>query len=217
MNYCQSLCLTIQRMCNSGGSLLPAEYQQVEYLQGYAAPYINTGVEGWENLIVKIDQKIDRLQHSEFDFFGSVDLNMGENSFNYAGIFSSLSGFVLQIGHHYIQYGTKDYNRHTHTYDGINRVAYLDNNTPVSGASLYWYNTQQSVGKPFRLFMRHSNGTNAGYVSIYRATFNRGGTYIRDFVPCYRKSDNKPGMYDLVTKVFFTNAGNGEFAIGPDI
>ena len=35
----------------------------------------------------------------------------------------------------------------------------------------------------------------------------------RDFVPVVRKSDNKPGMYDRVTKQFFTNAGTGEFII----
>jgi len=35
--------------------------------------------------------------------------------------------------------------------------------------------------------------------------------------PCYRKSDNKPGMYDLTNGVFYTNAGSGEFIYGPII
>ena len=37
------------------------------------------------------------------------------------------------------------------------------------------------------------------------------------FIPCYRKSDSEPGMYDLVSKMFFTNAGTGEFLVGPDV
>ena len=34
---------------------------------------------------------------------------------------------------------------------------------------------------------------------------------IRDYIPVIRNSDNKPGMYDRVTKTFFTNQGTGEF------
>ena len=33
----------------------------------------------------------------------------------------------------------------------------------------------------------------------------------QDYVPCYRKSDNEIGMYDLVSNTFFTNAGTGKF------
>ena len=40
---------------------------------------------------------------------------------------------------------------------------------------------------------------------------------IRDLVPCYRKADDKPGMYDLVNDVFYVNAGTGEFSVGGDI
>lgn len=37
---------------------------------------------------------------------------------------------------------------------------------------------------------------------------------IRSFVPCYRLSDGKPGMYEFYTDTFFTNSGTGEFTIG---
>lgn len=39
----------------------------------------------------------------------------------------------------------------------------------------------------------------------------------RNFIPCYRKSDMKPGMYDTVTGTFYTNQGSGEFILGPSI
>lgn len=38
-----------------------------------------------------------------------------------------------------------------------------------------------------------------------------------DFIPCYRKADSKPGMYDLVSGEFHTNQGTGEFLVGPDV
>lgn len=43
------------------------------------------------------------------------------------------------------------------------------------------------------------------------------GSLILNFIPCYRKSDNEPGMYDTVNNVFYTNAGTGTFIIGNDV
>ena len=40
---------------------------------------------------------------------------------------------------------------------------------------------------------------------------------VRDFVPCYRKSDNEVGMYDTVGMRFYTNAGVGSLIAGPDV
>lgn len=36
-------------------------------------------------------------------------------------------------------------------------------------------------------------------------------------VPCYRKSDNEIGMYDMFSGNFYTNAGTGKFSKGNDI
>lgn len=37
-----------------------------------------------------------------------------------------------------------------------------------------------------------------------------------DLYPVYRKSDSKPGMYDIVNHQFYTNSGPGEFLVGPN-
>ena len=44
----------------------------------------------------------------------------------------------------------------------------------------------------------------------------KGDTLLRDFVPCYRKSDNVLGMYDIVEGEFYTNSGTGQFLAGPN-
>lgn len=43
------------------------------------------------------------------------------------------------------------------------------------------------------------------------------GNLLRDMIPCYRKSDNAIGMFDLVSQTFFTNAGTGVFTVGEDV
>ena len=48
--------------------------------------------------------------------------------------------------------------------------------------------------------------------NLYRMTIKENDLIVRDFIPCYRKSDSKPGLYDIVNKQFYTNAGSGEFS-----
>ena len=48
--------------------------------------------------------------------------------------------------------------------------------------------------------------------NLYRLTIKENGVIVRDYIPCYRKSDSKPGLYDIVNKQFYTNAGSGEFS-----
>ena len=42
-------------------------------------------------------------------------------------------------------------------------------------------------------------------------------TLIRDFVPCYRKSDNVIWLYDLVNNQFYTNSWSWTFTKWPDV
>lgn len=67
----------------------------------------------------------------------------------------------------------------------------------------------------FRIFGRYSNSTYTkkfiGRIFFFKV-FNQ-----YDLIPCYRKSDNKPGMYDLISGEFFTNRGEGEFIVGPEV
>ena len=51
--------------------------------------------------------------------------------------------------------------------------------------------------------------TKGGYIKSCKIWDNNA--LIRDYIPVIRNSDNKPGMYDRVTKTFFTNQGTGEF------
>ena len=43
------------------------------------------------------------------------------------------------------------------------------------------------------------------------------GKPFRHFIPCYRKSDNVIGLYDLVEGTFYTNSGTGTFTKGSDV
>ena len=64
-----------------------------------------------------------------------------------------------------------------------------------------------------------SNTANMKYYGkIYSFTMDDvDGNPIRNFIPCYRKSDGVIGLYDTVGGMFYTNKGTGSFTKGADI
>ena len=53
----------------------------------------------------------------------------------------------------------------------------------------------------------YNHSTRTKYIKSFQISIN--GVVQRDFYACYRKSDKKYGMYDMITKTFYTNAGSG--------
>lgn len=51
----------------------------------------------------------------------------------------------------------------------------------------------------------------------YVRVFDKTNSIIFNGVPCYRKSDNEVGMYDLISQTFFTNASSGTYTAGPNV
>jgi hypothetical protein len=64
------------------------------------------------------------------------------------------------------------------------------------------------------------HGTTVPSVGVYMKYFivKKSGKEIRNFVPCYRKSDNVAGMYDIVNDVFYSNPSEcpGNIEVGGD-
>ena len=67
-----------------------------------------------------------------------------------------------------------------------------------------------------------TNHKTAGYVwygkvKMYTFEIYENGVLIQNLIPCYRKSNNEIGMYDVVGQQLYTNAGTGVFIAGPDV
>lgn len=86
-----------------------------------------------------------------------------------------------------------------------------------SDASIY-NNTYNGAltDKTMYLFGMNDNGT-FGYSSKARVDFaffmGSDGNFIRKFYAVKRNSDNKPGLWESVNGVFYTNLGTGEFTM----
>ena len=51
------------------------------------------------------------------------------------------------------------------------------------------------------------------YVYVY----GENDAEVAKFIPCYRKADNKPGMYELIGNVFYPSDGTEDFIAGPNV
>lgn len=86
-------------------------------------------------------------------------------------------------------------------------------------------NTKNNTIEPFNLYLFawNANGSiTADYQGrVYETKLSKyqSGTYTlqRHLIPCWRKSDNEVGFYDLIDDVFFINSGSGNFSKGADV
>ena len=78
--------------------------------------------------------------------------------------------------------------------------------------SLYDYALSNGYG----IFTRFSKGniSDPRVARLYSFKCSINGVLTNELVPCYRKSDNEVGLYDIVGKQFYTNSGSGKFLMG---
>lgn len=91
----------------------------------------------------------------------------------------------------------------------------------LNGTTIKTYTNKLTTGKKYLILC----GLNTGGTidnrkfngKIYSFRIYEGNTLVKDFVPCYRKSDNAIGFYDLINQVFLVNNGSGTFTKGPNV
>lgn len=189
---------------------LPSEYQEVEYLESSGTQYIDSGFKPNNNTNADLTFSLSSHSGSTVALFGC--LSSGDNRF--AFLVSSQQKLVWHYGAtdtshlSLINLNTK------YIVKNVGLDLYLDNSLEYTSVSRNFTTTENAY-----LFGRNSEGSlsNQSFVKLYSCKIYDNGTLIRNFIPCYRKSDNVAGLYDLVNNVFYTNAGTGTFAIGKKV
>lgn len=197
-------------------SRIPKEYQEVEYINMPSGAYINTGWIPSNDSVFRIKFKVIR---------GNYFWGCGSNP-RLAAAYSEPS--IIKV-----------YNP-TNSKNGVYQVANVANKaidietyTSVEFCSLTIDgNTESRLGDggggwnvlynsalPMLLGAWSYNATTTrhGEMDLYYSKASVSGVDVFEMIPCYRKSDGVIGVYDTVSKTFFTNAGTGSFIKGADI
>ena len=203
---------------------LPPEYQRVEYVSGTGTQYISSGIECTSDLAVRYAFEVSTSANSAF--CGGINLSSpifrhhgspyhntsAETRYMYNLSVNEVPSIPTSIAPPQL-----DTRYEVFVDPAAGEYAFTGPDYNESGT--FTPLASKTTGKSYGILARISQ---AGAVQsrpskVYYFKFYRGGRLIGDFIPCYRKADNEPGMYDLVTNAFFTNAGTGTIGVGPDV
>lgn len=193
-------------------TLLPSQYQQVEYIEATGEQYLEL-----DYIASSITTAKGSYQLMDIDtglmLFGSR-INSNSGGLNYALNWGG--------GKPYKYYNSfnrsassclteKEIDLKKHTFEKNKNKLYID-------GELLHTTTYTEFTTPHKMiiFGCNTNG-NIGYKSkakIFNLQFYDEDVLMVDLIPCYRKSDNEIGMYDLVTGTFYPNKGTGTFLKG---
>lgn len=191
-----------------GDTPLPEGYQKLEYIESTGNQYIRTGVTLAPDLVWDIDFQYTSLYAGDKNMFGAENY-----SYVYCRIYCRTNltpnrlGVLFTDNQHinavWVESGYTD--RHVwHIQAGDIRLdgVQLQNDNVVGKYS----------SEDITLFAINRSGTISDYSNarLYYTELKNGNVH-KILVPALRLSDSKPGLYDTVNDVFYTNAGSGEF------
>lgn len=190
-------------------SKLPEGYTEVEYIQSSGTQYIDTGFVPNNNTRVVMD--ITVLNGTVSSFFGA---RKGSTD-------SSFTAFCLGTTSLRSDYGSS---QKSLSISGVGSRVVVDANKNVFNYGSYSVtHSAATFNSTYPLYLLQNNyqgsaDDNSCMAAIlYSSQVYDNGTLVRDYVPCYRKSDGAIGLYDIVNDGFYGNAGTGTFIAGEKI
>ena len=177
---------------------LPSAYQEVEYIESTGTQYIDSGYNINDNK-VKIQIKFRINDWNESGFYFGCGYVGGSNAFTASTSYlaigaNSISAFPNQdsmVG--VINELEMEANEITKKYS-------FSIIKGISGTGSYSGTIKSNLSMPIFKGTLYSSCCDC---RVYSFRLYVNDALQRDFIPCYRKSDNEIGMYDIVNKQFY--------------
>ena len=206
---------------NSIQQLLPAEYQEVEYIENSGTQRIDTGLIPTNSTSVDITYQALAI-HGYSQYIAGARENAsasvryainGSSSNKYWDVrFNGVTNTITEIERTTNKYRSNlQLNNGNGTWTLTDLTTNTDYTLSISGARV------PAVSNLFLFGYLNLDANTHTNLRIFACKIYEAGVLVRDFVPCYRKADNEAGMYDLVEDKFYTNAGTGSFSVASDI
>ena len=193
-------------------SHLPSGYTELVYIQNSGTQLIDTGYVPSGETTVEITFRCEKIAGGEaenYPVYGSAN-GYNKNAFE---LWSLAKGVCT--------YGSQDYKSDFGLTAGVKYTSIQSKNVLTINGNTFTF-TKQTFSTPYNLLLFATHRDNGIIISaddaklkIYSCKLYDNDTLIRDFVPCI-KDDGEVGLYDLVGKQFYGNAGTGVF-IGSEV
>lgn len=202
---------------------IPSAYQRVEWIGVSGTQWIDTGVSPQSDNVIYESEWVETTLEYTSVLFGSTNPSFSANRNRWSashyhparGTFYSatgvsdglckLTGIIVANEKNTLKTTIKD-STITLALNGQSATAAYSG-TIQNGVNIGLFANNQST----------KVAENAKYTRMYFWRMTDNGVVVRNMIPCYRKSDGVIGMYDTVSKQFFSNAGSGEFTKGEDV
>ena len=210
---------------------IPSDYTRLDYIESTGTQYINTGYY-WTSEAVKVvmDATVTSNSSSQ-SLFGNEEPFSGGRYFSivphgssgkysfYVGSSTGLASASTTVGTRFtMECETTTAKVLTVKVNGTTSFSKTYAGTVMAYANTT--STNANKGKIY-IFANHNSGSNGdtgiqivGGMKLYSFKMYDNGTMVRNFVPC-KNSAGTIGLYDTMTRTFFTNAGSGTFTAGP--
>ena len=194
---------------------LPNEYQQVEYLESTNS-YPNDLRRCWFNIPININSTNLKIRGKVSNWTW-----MGRENGEYL-LYTTYSGQTLW------RFLRGKQNILIASVNGVDNDYYFSSTEAEFSTQPFIFeqtntyinilgNQQVSLSGGQSITMSSVRFFNNAKFRLHFAEIYDGDTLAFQLIPCYRKSDYEPGLYDVVNGVFYTNQGTGKFIFGPEI
>ena len=194
---------------------LPTEYREVAYLESSGSQRISFGfpaskVGRWE-----LTAKFLAITSNQLNGCFYNDTNTAIDIGIYNGKFFMRNGAVNTVTK------TADTEKHVFVVDQLTKQCLIDGEIVSTSYSTLGKNDAypQLFARNVQAGPDYYNITFLCYEKLYESiVIDVKGIKVSHRIPCYRKTDQKPGLYDIVTNVFHINQMSGsDFTVGPDV
>ena len=196
---------------------LPDEYQEVEYIESTGTQYIDTGITlGTNDFVILFNFEQTKRTSGEQPI-----TSIWTSDYNYWNLFIrsvSSDKSVLDVytsAHHMLSTEVNLNEKYTVS---LTRNENSWELTQGDSTISWTYSSSKINNTTLKLFKRGDLSTgHSTKIKMYSFKMTISNTRTLNLIPCYRKSDDEIGMYDTVSKQFFTNQGTDTFLKGDDV
>ena len=192
-----------------GTSRLPDGFVELEYIESTGTQYIDTNYSPTINTGIEIKFNVTSGNGSPFGCYGENNDNRywirTLNRIHYMSKYGGEISYNFSTNTDYIFFMNYMNNRQYK----INNDSNIQLNSPVAGRM-----------KTLFLFAFHSASGIGDFMNgkIYYTKLTENNVLVHDYIPGYRESDHKVGLFDLVEGEFYTNkATTGNDFRGPEV
>lgn len=191
---------------------IPAEYQEVAYIQNTWTQYINTWLFAWNNIQVETKIEVTSTDQDTPIFWSFMWWSWTNSLASYYHLTPYNSKFYYWLDwseSNAWSYSATVWTQYTIIFNNSNKKLIVNNSELATLTWTTWYSwTKLWIGRRWQWWNPKYWKFKYFYFKMYdKNTWQ----YVRDFVPCYRVSDGVIWMYDKVNKQFYTNAWSWTF------